>query len=256
MISVFALSLAAIPLDNVFQLASGPLVDAQCNMETVEDANVHQLYALLSELSEATFFRLIHVNMDGKCPYWGGSEEEEHACESKAEDTAVPLCTVGNADESNPFSSASPFGVSPSLPMMPAGDFVDQTITPEEDKAIASVAESDCSNDELPTFWLDMCSAIPTNSSDYVNLQLNKESYTGYNVRASAARLFLSASVLERAASAPVSCRARMCGRPSTRRTVYCGLEVTTTTCATKCARLTPRPRSDDRSIASRCRAL
>ena len=39
----------------------------------------------------------------------------------------------------------------------------------------------DCSNEELPTFWLDMCAAIPTNASDYVNLQLNPERYTGYN---------------------------------------------------------------------------
>ena len=41
--------------------------------------------------------------------------------------------------------------------------------------------EEDCSNEELPTFWMDMCSHIPTNSSDYVNLQLNPERYTGYN---------------------------------------------------------------------------
>merc|ERR1719160_39818 len=59
---------------------------------------------------------------------------------------------------------------------------VDPTITPEEDIALAGVAsEQDCSNEELPTFWLDMCSNIPTNASDYVNLQLNPEQYTGYN---------------------------------------------------------------------------
>ena len=47
--------------------------------------------------------------------------------------------------------------------------------------AATRVTADDCSNEELPTFWLDMCSNIPTNASDYVNLQLNSESYTGYN---------------------------------------------------------------------------
>lgn len=32
-----------------------------------------------------------------------------------------------------------------------------------------------------PTFWLDMCSNIATNVSEYVNLQLNPERWTGYN---------------------------------------------------------------------------
>jgi len=167
--------------DSMVQIATGPLVDAQCNMETVEEANAHQLYALLTELSEATFFRLINVNMEGKCPYWGGPEVDEPECESKSDETAVPLCTVGPGEESNPFAS-NPFSFSsPSMPMTEAEDFVDQTISPEEDEVIATVTEADCSNEELPTFWLDMCSAIPTNASDYVNLQLNKESYTGYN---------------------------------------------------------------------------
>ena len=41
--------------------------------------------------------------------------------------------------------------------------------------------EADCTDEALPTFWLDMCNHIPTNSADFVNLQLNSESYTGYN---------------------------------------------------------------------------
>lgn len=175
------LALASAPLDLVGS-ASGPLQDAQCNMESVEVANSQQLYALLTDLSEATFFRLISVSMDGKCPYWGG-EDDEHECESKAEDTAVPLCSVGTA-EPDPFDPfAASFGSADmGMSSAPEEDLLDQTITPEEDEALSTVAETDCTNEELPTFWLDMCSAIPTNLSDYVNLQLNKESYTGYNV--------------------------------------------------------------------------
>jgi hypothetical protein len=128
--------------------------------------------------------------MDGKCPYWGGSEEEEHVCESKPEEeTAVPLCTVGTDESSDPFGSAAsnPFGGPEEdfgLPMSSTSDPLDQSITPEEDMALeAAAATEDCTNEELPTFWLDMCSFVPTNASDYVNLQLNKESYTGYDGR-------------------------------------------------------------------------
>ena len=167
---------------------SGPLEDAQCNVETVEEANNAQLYALLSELSESAFFRLIKVNMDGKCPYWGGpeAEDDEPKCESKAEETAVPLCTLGTEGgaPADPFGAADPFGSSTPFggsTQSSASDFVDQSMSAEDEAAIAdaAAAEADCSNEELPTFWLDMCSNIPTNSSDYVNLQLNKESYTG-----------------------------------------------------------------------------
>ena len=39
--------------------ASGELGDAQCNIAEVEEANESQLHALLVELSETTFFRMI-----------------------------------------------------------------------------------------------------------------------------------------------------------------------------------------------------
>ena len=67
------------------------------------------------------------------------------------------------------------------MPARSASDHIDQSITPEEDIALEAAAATDCSNEELPTFWLDMCSYVPTNVSDFVNLQLNQESYTGYD---------------------------------------------------------------------------
>ena len=166
-------------------------------METVETANSQQLHALLEELSETAFFRLINVNMDGKCQYFGVPDQEdadEPACESRAEPSAPPLCSLGTdgGGSADPFGggfggggfgggAAAGFGE----PMMSsaASDPVDHSITPEEDAAIAGLeaAAEDCSDDTLPSFWLDMCSNIPTNASDYVNLQLNQESYTGYN---------------------------------------------------------------------------
>ena len=92
---------------------TGPLDETSCNIEVVEEANSDHLHGLLDELTATTFFRLINVNMDGRCPYWGASPEEddEPACESKAEDTAVPLCTLGtDGGGDNPFGAPpSPF---------------------------------------------------------------------------------------------------------------------------------------------------
>ena len=76
--------------------ADGPLQDANCNMETVEAANSAQLHTLLKELSETAFFRLINVNMDGKCQYWGGNEEEEPAC--AAAEPSAPAVACSSAD--------------------------------------------------------------------------------------------------------------------------------------------------------------
>jgi len=136
------------------QEPSGPLVDAQCNLETVETANQAQLHALLTELSESTFFRLIRVNnMDGRCMYWGKSEpkedddaDDEPACEAKAEETATPLCTVG-ADDSpfgggggvSAFGSAPRSSAPPSSSSSSGGGALDATITPAEDAVIAAV---------------------------------------------------------------------------------------------------------------------
>ena len=163
-------------------LPTGPLSDTTCDIEAVEAANEQQIHAVIHSLASTTFFRLINVNMDTKCQYFGVKEEdEEPACEGKAEEPAfgdpepVPLCSLGSDD-----AAGDPFGTSAASPAAPA---VDQTISSAEDEALWSFQqnEEDCSNEELPTFWMDMCSHISTNSSDYVNLQLNPERYTGYN---------------------------------------------------------------------------
>ena len=59
-----------------------------------------QLNALLTEVTETAFFRLINVNMDGKCQYWGGPETEEPSCDGGKNDEtfaafaepSAPLC--------------------------------------------------------------------------------------------------------------------------------------------------------------------
>ncbi len=57
---------------------------------------------------------------------------------------------------------------------------VDRTISSKEESSLA-LQKAQCNDTSLPEFWLDMCHNIPTNASDYVNLALNPERWTGYN---------------------------------------------------------------------------
>ena len=151
-------------------LPSGLLSDTTCDIEAVELANEQQIHAVIDSLASTTFFRLINVNMDTKCQYFGvKQEDEEPACEGKAEEPAfgepepVPLCSLGSDD-----SAGDPFGFSAASPAAPS---VDQTISTAEDEALSSFQkmEEDCSNEELPTFWMDMCSPLPPNPNPNPN---------------------------------------------------------------------------------------
>ncbi len=57
---------------------------------------------------------------------------------------------------------------------------VDRTISSKEESSLA-LQKAQCNDTSLPEFWLDMCHNIPTNASEYVNLALNPERWTGYN---------------------------------------------------------------------------
>ena len=61
-----------------------------------------------------------------------------------------------------------------SFPWMPMSNAVDRTLSSHEDKVLEASREGPC-EPSSPTFWLDMCDHIPTNVSEYVNLQLNPE---------------------------------------------------------------------------------
>lgn len=65
--------------------------------------------------------------------------------------------------------------MSASIPWQPTTDDVDRTLSRVEDRAAVPVDPSQ------PDFWEDMCAAIYTNSSEYVNLRRNPERHTGYN---------------------------------------------------------------------------
>jgi len=67
----------------------------------------------------------------------------------------------------------------------PSSTPVDKTISRQEDRAISISDGADCADEDLPTFWMDMCKREdPDDAEDraeHVNLQLNPERWTGYN---------------------------------------------------------------------------
>ena len=168
---------------------SGPLEDAKCNIETIEEANIEQLNTLLNELINTTFFRLFKVNLSAKCPFWKSNEPQEtQSCGAEEK----PLDELSETTSQSAFN---PFGGPPAedskdkptlcsietnrgktLPWGPTSSPVVQSSFVEE-----NVSEG-CKDSTLPEFWLDLCPRTDfTKDSDYVDLTENPEQYTGYN---------------------------------------------------------------------------
>ncbi len=78
---------------------TGQLDDAQCDVHAVESANSKQLHNILEELSNTTYFRLMHINLDGKCRFFNQA-------------VAEAKCSAG-APPPPPSPFADPFSVSP-----------------------------------------------------------------------------------------------------------------------------------------------
>lgn len=114
-----------------FLPTNGPIHDARCSIEDLEQANDSQLYSILMDLRKTNFFNTFVVDLTASCPLqtWrqGGKketkrvassfasavskEEEEFECPSAKTmelDQGTPsLCTV---QEANPFdTAANPF---------------------------------------------------------------------------------------------------------------------------------------------------
>ena len=187
----------------------GAVGDASCDVEDVEGANEAQLHSILSELTNTTYFRLFQVDLKRTCKFWKATE----GAETKTETETEPSCEApsgataafgdggdgGGGFSSAPFASSSSSSSPPktmcsldlehkdgSEPTLrsPVTDSVDRTISTPEAEALTSidVPETECSDEDLPTFWTDMCHKFaPEEQTEYVNLQLNPERWTGYN---------------------------------------------------------------------------
>eukprot|EP01063_Lacrimia_lanifica_P027523 TRINITY_DN3875_c0_g2_i1.p1 TRINITY_DN3875_c0_g2~~TRINITY_DN3875_c0_g2_i1.p1 ORF type:complete len:1108 (+),score=473.13 TRINITY_DN3875_c0_g2_i1:112-3435(+) len=168
-------------------IQGGSLAGTTCTVEAVEKVNFQQLNTILEELLNTTFFRIFKVDLHRPC---------------YRDETVKPKCTgPGTGGMGGMMDSAfsAPMGGGFSSTKGGAGSAEDEedkggkcSLTSEKVDTSLSIVEehagelfdSDRTCDpNLPEFWLDMCSHIPTHTStsETVNLVLNPEAYTGYN---------------------------------------------------------------------------
>jgi flavocytochrome c len=179
----------------------------------VQTANMAQLYPILHDLVNTTFFRIFRVGKKPKCAYWKKPEE-------KAEEAEPASCAGGHNDGFAGFGFGAPSGSSPGFssaaPAMSSvepphdapcgidGETEQQAApyvpTPSDDirldrsmtaaEQVASRLRDNETNEpcefeeDLPTYWMDMCSAAdhPKGSdAEDINLIKNPERNTGYN---------------------------------------------------------------------------
>eukprot|EP00466_Bigelowiella_natans_P018075 jgi/Bigna1/138510/aug1.45_g13218 len=192
------------------ELMSGPLDDAKCNIEAVDMANNVQLACILSDLMDTTFFRLFTVDLERKCPFFQKSElpKAPETCSGGGPDPMPfsfgggdgfsedqppkPACSLEGASGANepPFAgSGSKLPLSSATkrrkiePFAAPTDEVDQSLSNKENEALENSRAKQCDDENLPTFWLDMCDGIGVTGKDRktVNLRKNPERWTGYN---------------------------------------------------------------------------
>lgn len=182
---------------------AGLIDDTKCMMEDLEQANDSQLYTILHELRETTFFRNFVVDLEQKCPLrrWRTGpgagddpspeeEEEEFQCggdslDDEDEDPqAEPACHVETDHSFNPFDSNALHHLSQSgfESQEQKDTFSWQQHSDRVTKSVDPVACADDNTESEDLFWMDMCNYIQVgNGKAVVNLQSNPERNTGYN---------------------------------------------------------------------------
>eukprot|EP00961_Rhodomonas_salina_P224592 3036217-Rhodomonas_salina.4 len=166
------------------QAPSGPLDDASCDVEAVEKANREQLWGILEELTNTTYFRLMQINLQGKCNFWGKGlddcnktlpETEEGDSEDiegggkkkkKACDLDLSNSPTVAAKKPVPAFDTPPPGLFGGLPMggfppMPGqANVVDRTITQEEKASIKAMDDEKCKLPSDPVVVCCCCAAM------------------------------------------------------------------------------------------------
>ena len=163
-------------------------VELRCDSSTIRRANRDHLRQVLAELANTTYFRLFRVQLDGACPLDSPGKSAGEVCSGGALGGGGPGSSALFGGAKGRSSSGGGGGAGSSAADAKGGachvdpTLVDKTLSPRESRQLQHTAE-ECDDDGLPTFWLDLCSRLPFNDSteQYVNLQLNPETYTGYN---------------------------------------------------------------------------
>ena len=166
--------------------ASSPFLPGlRCTSEAVQVANSAQLYSILSELANSTFYRLVRIDKKeaGYCPIDSLMQDETTTCDSG-----------GPSFSNDVFSHRSSLcSVEPEMPSPQVfASSVVSRISPEEFSAqLEFPHDNECAIEGTfairPDYWLDICGMNSGHyhheEVEYINLRLNPERNTGYNGR-------------------------------------------------------------------------
>eukprot|EP00930_Biecheleria_cincta_P084104 TRINITY_DN73595_c0_g1_i1.p1 TRINITY_DN73595_c0_g1~~TRINITY_DN73595_c0_g1_i1.p1 ORF type:complete len:1181 (+),score=280.85 TRINITY_DN73595_c0_g1_i1:35-3544(+) len=186
-----------------------------CNVDAVQVANIRQLHPILHDLVNTTFFRLFRVNLKNpSCPFWGQPEKEKakkdggSTCTGSVPTLGDPKSLFGGMSKSSKpaftkasadFSQISAPAAEPACGVESDGDSagsrreevqeaekldlkltVQEKVAQQERENETEVCEFE---EDLPTYWVDMCSGDSAKGLvlEDVNLIKNPERNTGYN---------------------------------------------------------------------------
>lgn len=166
---------------------TGPLGDAACNVEAVDRANDAQLGTLLDEIMNTTFFSLFKADLNRECPFWRKDDHQPHQVQEEKCGATIEEPTTSMFGSSSTPATANP--PAKSACALDTDEHADKMSTPWAEHSdlvtkgpLPDVSLFEATDDcELPAFWLDMCTEIPTTTTEYTNLQVNPERWTGYN---------------------------------------------------------------------------
>ena len=146
----------------------------KCSAESVDQANSAQLHSILAELSDLTFFRLVHVDSDGVCPLDNSEGPTCGTVEPPPLSFVAPspagtlgggsLCSVETEQE---FASSV-------ITQISVSERFAQREFPRDNECVVEGTFS-----IRPDYWLDICEG--SSVGEFVNLRLNPERNTGYN---------------------------------------------------------------------------
>ncbi|KAM3876838.1 ERO1-like protein alpha [Diretmus argenteus] len=157
-----------------FCQVTGNLDDCACDVETIDAFNNDKLHPKLLTLLESDYFRFYRVNLNKPCPFWTDSSQ----CGLK--DCAVKPCSPNEVPEGIRSSNHNKYSAEANKQLTDCEKAehlgaVDVSLSEETREALLDWNKHD---DEAERFCVADDEESP--DSQYVDLLLNPERYTGY----------------------------------------------------------------------------
>ncbi|KAM4630876.1 ERO1-like protein alpha isoform 1-T2 [Polymixia lowei] len=172
--SIFLVSSSSSAAHRCFCQVTGNLDDCACDVETIDAFNNDQLYPKLQKLLESDYFRFYKVNLNKPCPFWVDNSQ----CGLR--DCAVKPCSPNEVPEGIKSSNHNKYSADANKQLDNCEKAehlgaVDVSLSEQTKEALLDWNKHD---DEAERFCVADDEQSP--DSQYVDLLLNPERYTGY----------------------------------------------------------------------------